>query len=141
MAGVLLSWLVWATFGAPLPALPSVQAAAPNVVRSCTAYSGECRDLAAADLDPTVKLEAAAGRLAFVDEQGRLMEPTAEQLQEFRDLVYSEVSTRALSAGELSTLADGTQRLTFPNGFFVNLVVHRSTRSDRAAHETQEPTP
>lgn len=137
MTGLFLPWLAWLALAAP-PQDPTM--GAPNRVLFCTASLGECRDQPAAALDPTL-LPAAAGRLAFVDEEGRLMEPTAGQRQELQDLIRQEHWTRAQATARVTTLPDGTQKANFPGGFLVHLIVRQAVGAELPQHPAQEGQP
>ena len=102
---------------------PGIVVGEPNLVHVCSVAAGECRQLSAAALDPTVGASGAA-QVAFIDEAtGALTLPTREQLEELDGPLTVYEETRIGAVVDTVHLVNGGVVAAPRGGFMVELRV------------------
>ena len=102
-------------------AAPTVSIATPGSVAICSLAAGDCRELAAVELDPTLR-PTGTDQVAYVDPvTGALTEPTREQLEAMRGPLLLRERARTRAAVETIRLADGAVVAVPAGGFHVEL--------------------
>ena len=90
-----------------------------NTVRVCTQIEGTCKDMPAVALEP--RGAASGGVLAFVDpETGRLVAPTAEQVEELSVRMMVDESVDRTEPLRVQKMPDGTLKLGPTTSFVVH---------------------
>ena len=101
-----------------------------NTVRVCTQIEGTCKDMPAVALEP----QASSGVLAFVDpETGRLVAPTAEQVEELSVRMAVDESIDRTEPLHIEKMPDGTLKLGPTTSFVVHqrVVLEDGKRQER----------
>ena len=108
------------------PMMPASKTSEQNIVLFCQSRSSECVVRSSAELDPARDTAS----VAFVDELGRLVEPTAEQLNDSTLRFEYEETWTGLEGARIERLPDGTLKASFPDGFRVHLTARTKPPAD-----------
>jgi hypothetical protein len=123
--------------GARLAAPPA--ATGPNRVEICSVAAGDCASYAAVELDPSLRPQAAAGQLAFIDPvTGDKLAPTAEQ-HETLQLQLDEEQEKSAAQPTIETMRDGTTRARLGGAYAVYVTARLApaapAKTDAASQE------